>query len=502
MASSNMLLLLLNFIYRILLGRLAGPEGLGIYTLSIQVYGIVMSICVSGMTVAVTNIAAGFHQSGDYLSIRRMIRFALLCFLILLGIMATPILLLRDTIAEKLLGDSRTAEALGMILLCILFTGVENIIKSLFNGIRFVKYTAVSELGEQLLRILIAMFLLARFINGDHGHTAFLILAGMTLSELYSVTFLGINYYRNIVRPKQRVHSHTKSVRRKFLGIAIPTAGTSVLANVFSSISTVIFPQRLLLAGYTHVEAVSALGLISGMVMPILMLPSALINALCTLLMPSISVCIARGDKTDLKRKINKGIEAAGLLGMPATAMLLPFAPLICTLLFGQTAPVAMVSLMSIEVVVMYYLMLSVSILNGLGMQRHVFLFAAGAEIVQLILVWTLSSLPALHIYGYLIGIIAGDLLRAILGFICIHKVTRTHIRLFHAGVVPFACAVILYCSARMLFFFFTSIGWTIFMALLMSFGICILIFIALLHLLGVHVIKYLRHVVVMRSAA
>lgn len=500
LATSNMLLLLLNFIYRILLGRLAGPEGLGIYTLSMQVYGIVMSVCVSGLTIAVTNVSAGLHQSGDYAGIRRIIRFALSCFLILLGLLAAPILLLRETIAVQLLGDPRTAKALGMILLCILLTGMENIMKALFNGIRYVKYTAVSEVGEQLLRILIAAALIGRFMNGDHGHTAFLILTGMTLSELYSVAFLGFNYFRGITRQPQKKLYPAQGLHRKFLMIAIPSAGTAILANVFASISTVIFPQRLLLAGYTHAEAVSALGLISGMVMPILLLPSALISALCTLLMPSICVSITRNDKSDLQRKVNKGIEAAGLLGMPATAMLLPFVPLICTLLFGQTAPIPMVMLISIEVVVTYYLMLSVSILNGLGMQRQVLLFATGAEIIQLILVWTWSALPSLHIYGYLAGLIIGDLLRVISGFICIHRTTHTRPHLFNAGLVPLACAVVIYCCARLLFFFFTSTGWTILAALLVSFGICALIFLVLLRLLGVRVLTYMRRVMVMRN--
>lgn len=496
LASSNMLLLLLNFIYRILLGRLAGPEGLGVYTLAMQMYGIVMSVCVSGMCVAVTNLSASLRQRGDYQGIRRMIRFAMLCFLALLACMAAPILAFRDMIAVKLLGDSRTAQALGMILLCILLTGFENILKALFNGIREVRFTAASEIGEQTLRIVIALFLLSRLMNGDHGHTAYVIIFGMTLSEVYSVLFLGGNYLRKIGRKRHQTTTTIKGIRRTFLKMAAPSAGTAILANVFASVATIIFPQRLLLAGYTHAEAVSALGLISGMIMPILMLPSALITALCTLLLPSISAGTARGDHADLRRKIGKGMETVGLLGLPSTALLLPFAPILCTLLFGQTAPVALVSLMSLEVVVTYYMLLATSILNGLGRQKQVLYFAGVAEALQLALVWVLSALPALHVYGYMTGMLAGDLLRTMLSFWYIHRITRVRSRVFSTVVVPAACAIVVYCSVRLLFFAFASAGMQTMPALLLSFLLCGVILLLLLRLLGVNIWGYIRRTV------
>ncbi len=342
LALSNTVLLLLGFVYRVLLGRLAGAEGLGVYTLTIQVYSIVMSVCVAGLCVGVTHVSASLAAQHDTLGIKRLVRFALFCFLALLLIMAAPILLLRDSIASGILGDARTANALWMILICILLTGAENILKATFHGTRMVRFTAISEVGEQILRILLATMLLSRYINGDHGYTAFLIISVMTLSELYSVLFLGISYAAKFRHPARQKKKATTGIRRSFLKIAIPSTLTSMLSNVFASVSVVVFPSRLELAGYTRAQAVSALGLISGMVMPVLMLPSALVGALCTLIMPGIAASISRGDHPDLIRKVNKGIEATGLLGLPATAVLLPYIPMLCGLLFGQTVPPAL----------------------------------------------------------------------------------------------------------------------------------------------------------------
>ena len=500
LALSNSVLLLLGFVYRVLLGRLAGPEGIGVYTLVIQVYSIVMSVCVSGLCVGVTHTTASLLARGDNGGVRKLVRFALACFLFLLAVLSVPVLLLRDTIASNVLGDARTANALVMILLCILLTGVENILKSAFNGARLVRFTAVSEVGEQLLRIIFALMLLTRYINGDHGFTAFLILCVMTLSEVYSAVLLMVSYFCTLRRARAKPGAG-RGIRREFLKIALPSAATAILSNVFSSAAVVVFPARLMQAGYTRAEAVSSLGLISGMVMPLLMLPAAFVGALCTLLLPSVTASIARRDYPDLVRKVNKGIEATGLMGLPATAVLLPYIPLLAAMLFGQTVPIALCEALCLQAIVAYYLSVSTSILYGLGKQKQVLWLSAFCEALQLALIWFLTAMPRLHVYGYIFGMLVGDTLRAVISFVLIHRQTHTRPRLFHAGVVPLACAVILYASVRILFFVAVRHGMTAAGALLVSLPVCAVLYFLLLRLLRVNVWSYLKRVVLRHPA-
>ncbi len=496
LAASNFVLQLLGFVYRVLLGRLAGPEGLGVYTLAIQVYSIVMSVCSFGLCVAVTHVCARLYETADYRGIRKLIRFALLCFILLLSLLAVPILSFRGFIAKTLLSDSRTESALFIILICILFTGIENILKAAFLGCRLVRYTAVSELGELLIRIGFAWLLLTRLMNGDHGRSAFLIVLAMTLSELYSVAFLSASFLARFKVKLAKPKTPAFNIKRAFLKMAVPSALTSVLSNVFSSIAVVIFPARLMLAGYAHNEAVSSLGLISGMVAPLLMLPYALVGALCALLMPSIAAASALGQKRVLARKIDKGIEAAGLLALPPTAALLPFIPLMCALLFNRTVPPLLALSLALHTVTVYYLILANSILNGLGLQKKVLLLAFLGESLQVALVFLLTAKPALHVYGYVLGMIIADLLRTLFSFVFIHASSGTKPRVFQAGLVPLACAVTLYTFSRLCFFKLLSLSISAANALLLSLGFSALLYFALLRLLGVRVLAYLRRFV------
>lgn len=412
LAASNLFLHLLGFAYRTVLSRVAGAEGMGVYTLVMQVYAILYAVCLSGICTAVSAISARFYQQANHCAIRRLVRTALGAFVILFLMAASPVVLFTDWIADSLLGDPRTTQALLMVLACIFLTGLENVFKSVFHGCRQVKWPIFSEVGEQLLRIAFVLLLLVRFENGDHGHTAFLIILGMTLSEIFSSSFLFTCYCFRFLRRQPGLGRPIPGLRRDFYRIFVPTAATSVISNMFSSVATILFPVRLMVAGFTRSAAVAALGILSAMAEPLMMLPVPFINSLNTMMLPNIAGAVSVGDRKGTKRKIRKAFFITAIFAIPVTALLLPFVPKLCLLLFHQRIGPTLAFMLAIHTAIVYFLSVSVSILNGLGEQKKVLAYAMIGEGVQLMLIWFLAAVPQLNVYGYLIGMILGDFLR------------------------------------------------------------------------------------------
>lgn len=412
LAASNLFLHLLGFAYRIALSRLAGPEGMGIYMLVMQVYAILYSVCLSGVCVSVTAISAKLVAKGDDAGIRRLVRIAIAAFILLFAIMALPVALFPQFIGGALLGDERTIQALYLVLACIFLTGIENIFKSVFHGIRQVRYAIISEIGEQLLRIGLVLMLLNRFSNGDYGHTAFLILLGMTLSEIYSSMFLLTSFLRRFVNRALRRKARPEGLIREFGGIMLPVSATSIISNMFSSVATILFPARLVVAGFTRSAAISALGILSGMAAPLMFLPVPFINSLCTVLLPNVADSIAHNDPEGVRRKVKKALLITAIFAFPVTFLLLPFVPKLCMLLFAQPIGPTLALMLAIHTAITYFLFVSISILNAVGEQRKILTYAIIAEAFQLALVWLLTAVPELNIYGYLFGMILGDGMR------------------------------------------------------------------------------------------
>lgn len=111
-----------------------------------------------------------------------------------------------------------------------------------------------------------------------------LIFAGMVCSEIFSALFLTRLFRRNMrhirfTRPDKELYG-------QFFGIAAPLSASALIGNMLGSAGAVLLPQRLMAAGLDYEQALSALGVISGMAMPLLLFPVAFVSSVCTALLP------------------------------------------------------------------------------------------------------------------------------------------------------------------------------------------------------------------------
>ena len=79
-------------------------------------------------------------------------------------------------------------------------------------------------------------------------------------------------------------------------------------------ITASLVPLRLIQNGLNTTEAFSVYGIINAMAMPIIMLPSTLISALCVTLLPRLASINASGKTEALKSRIKKVLIFAGIL--------------------------------------------------------------------------------------------------------------------------------------------------------------------------------------------
>lgn len=423
LTSSNLMLQLLGFVYRMMLSRLAGSEALGLQSLVMQVYSLTVSICISGLNVAVMTLAA--RLEGNAAGIRKLTRAALLLFLFLFACAALPIFAFRAGIAERLIGDAETKTSIVLVLICIFMTGLENILKSVHFGSGIVHRPAISELIEQSIRYLL-VFLLLKFVsNGtDHGIAALIIL-GMLGSEFFSVSFLAVSFKKSFPNNSAKQGQSGGETIRELVRILIPAGLTSVAGTVFASAASLMLPSRLMLAGYTRTQALSSIGILANVAVPLVFLPTAFASALSNVALPCVSAAFSNGDIGGVKRLARGSIGAAALAFLVFDLPLLPFFGKLAAVLFGSVPTLLCFLLLSLKAGVIYMQVAASAALNGMMKQKGVLFLAIFGEVSQLLLIYTLSALPALHIYGYLAAMAAGEGARLILSLIYLHNCIR-----------------------------------------------------------------------------
>ena len=338
---SSIGLQLIGFVYRIGLSRFGGAEVMGMYQLIMPAYSVIMSFTMSGLTLAVSRLCAQYQAAGDSAGVRGVVRFSQLVFLCLFACAAIPVCLFPDLIAGVVLGEPKIKVALLLLLPCLFLTGFENIFKSCFHGIKYILPPIVSELTEQIVRTIAGLGLLLFLCPEDPGAATAMIVLGMVISEVFSVVIL-TSFYKKTGRrilPKREGHLKIpKGMFRRVAAIAVPVSSAGLLNNFLSSATTILIPNRLMAAGVSAQEAMSSFGVMVGMTMPLLMLPTAFIHPLNTVLLPRFSQYSAKNNEAQTRRKAGKAIQITSILISVSLSIMLPLGNELAQLIYHQSS--------------------------------------------------------------------------------------------------------------------------------------------------------------------
>ena len=404
---SNSVLQLMGFAYRMALSKYAGTYALGLNSLVMQIYGVIVSVCISGTNVAVSALAARTEDdsSGTLIGSAAIILCALWAAAVI------PAVSFGRTIENVVFRESGMLKTLLLMPFCILMTGFENILKSFHIGKGRAAVCGVSETLEQGVRFALVIALIKHLRANDSPDKVFLIMLGMTASEFVSVGFLSVSYYIGFSRVKTRPKAKVPLMLRDIAVIAFPASLTAVSSTAFASAGSLILPTLLAGAGLTREEAISSVGTLNTVFVPLTMLPMAFAGAASAVIMPEISFMTERGSSPD--KLIRRAFVLVGAVGFAASAVIFILSDRISARLFGVRSDRIVFLLLSIKAFVLFVQAVSTASLNGLLLQKKVLLFAVVGESYQLALILLLT--PVLGIKGYCVGMAAGELLRLIL---------------------------------------------------------------------------------------
>ena len=160
----------------------------------------------------------------------------------------------------------------------------------------------VAEICEQLLRFALFLFFLTTAPSPMKG--AVRAGACYSVSCMASMAFAIIYYFKT-----GGVLKSPKGYFKKILKSSLPITIMRLVSSILQPLIAIIIPFELQCAGYTESEAIGLFGIVTGMTLPLLSLPSTLIGSYSTALVPEISTSIAKNDKSELKKQIETALS-------------------------------------------------------------------------------------------------------------------------------------------------------------------------------------------------
>ena len=303
----------LGFLYRIILSRTIGPEGLGVYQAAYSVFAVFLTLSASGLPVTLSRVISRHRAHGNRPREHAAVTGGVLITLAF-SVPAAALLFLLRTPFSKVFADPRCADLFYILIAGLPCTCVYSVIRGSFWGNkRFFAYSFI-ELVEEMIRIGVGVVLLLTVTAGVYG--ANLAAVAVLISYLCSFAIALVWFFLTGGRLRS-----PRGELRPLLASSLPVTAMRTSSSMLSSLISVLFPLRMQAAGATSARAMREYGVVCGMVMPVMAIPCAFIGSIALVLVPELSENYYRGRQKEVRALTARALKASLLV----SCALVPF---------------------------------------------------------------------------------------------------------------------------------------------------------------------------------
>lgn len=310
---------ILGMFIKILMSRLMGSEGIGLYMLVLPTFSLLIGLAQFGLPVAFSKLIAEEKKNNKQLLFSLLpISFIVNTIICLIVILSAPIL------SSKLLQEPKSYYPILAMAVVLPLTSLSGLLRSYFFGRSKMMPHVVSNVLEDIVRLITIWLGVPIFLkHGIPTAVTFVILSNV-LSEGMSILVLFLFLPRTFTIKKSDL-KQSKTYQKEALHIGIPSTMSRLTGSIGYFFEPIILTFSLHLVGYSSSFILNQYGILSGYVMPLLLLPSFFTLAISQALLPLISKETSEGKKENAKRKIKQAIFFSLLIGCPATILFLLF---------------------------------------------------------------------------------------------------------------------------------------------------------------------------------
>ena len=296
----------MGFVFRIYLSRSLGAEALGLYQVALSVFSVLLTVVASGMPVVISKLTAKYYAKKDKNSEGGLVSAALLISVITSLVLIVLVLAFKG-VFSALFADDRCYTILLVLLPAILCSAIYNVFRGAMWGHSNYFPYCITELFEQIARIVICVFLLTFGVSSLS--TSISAALSLSIASLLSAILAVVLYFVYGGRMKK-----PNGVYKEVLRSNTSITGVRVASSLVQPIIALIVPARLMAAGYTSAQAISSYGVAMGMTMPFLFIPITLVSSLSMVLIPDLSTALANKDGEHVNNRIFSSITFALLI--------------------------------------------------------------------------------------------------------------------------------------------------------------------------------------------
>lgn len=306
----------LGFVLRIIITRQIGTEGIGLYSLVMPTFGLFVTIATFSYPVAISKIISAKGKSS------KKAIFSIIPISIILNLFTLLIIfLISKPLANIFLKDQRLYIPLLSIGFTLPFIGLSSIIKGYYWGKQRMGIYILSNIVEQIVRIIVLIFLIPKVIKVSLVLTISLIIVVNVLSETSSIIVMLLGLPKGIKITKEDLRP-SKEYIKDIMNICVPSTSSKIVGSISHFLEPIVLINVLSYVGYSNNYIVTEYGIVNGYSLALLLIPQFFTMSISTSLIPELSKSYSIGDIKNCKKRLFQITGLSLMIGAFSTGII------------------------------------------------------------------------------------------------------------------------------------------------------------------------------------
>ena len=301
---------ILSFIIRVLFTRTITDEGMNLYTIVSPTFSLLIALASFSLPISISKIISKQTTARPKIMFTSLFFGLTFSFALLL-----LVLLLAPFISSTLLKEETLTPLIYAMAFTLPFISITSVLKGYFLGKMKVIPNTVSNIFEQLARIIFLIFLLPKLVSKSIilGVVSYILFNIIT--EIISIFVFYLYLPKKIMLTKNDFLP-SKSIINEILATSIPSVSGRIIGNIAFFLEPILLTNILLFVGYPSSYILAEYASYNAYAIGLLTLPSFFIAAICQILIPEISKYYNLKNYTLVKKRMNQALKYSFAIGL------------------------------------------------------------------------------------------------------------------------------------------------------------------------------------------
>ncbi|KAA9004190.1 oligosaccharide flippase family protein [Paenibacillus spiritus] len=390
---------LIGLVGRVILTRIIGAEGIGLYQIAYSFYGFLLMLTSGFPTTLAMATAKGPKQGW-----RVLIRVSQ-CLILCCGLLSLAVFWCRKDIAV-LLGNAELEYAIHSLALSLFAVPLLGLVRGYLQGMKQFGIIALSEIVEQSVRFLCMLLLIGQFLSlgvaQAMGYGLYGTFAGAFISFSLLTLFISVNKDK---MPSNRTGDAFITLSW-FAKTSLAISATRLFVPLSEFLDALIVPNRLIAAGYSAAESTAIYGVVYGMAVLVVYAPTLFTGALSHILTSHMVAESQRGKNVTFMALCRTAFSTSWIWGGVTGLFLFVYAEELSFYIFHTDSASQVIRLLAWIPLIVGFREVSTSVLWAEDIRKNPFLGLLTGIACSIVCQFTLVGIPGFGYKGAAIAIL------------------------------------------------------------------------------------------------